>query len=384
MIALGCGDVLRALKALPDNSVHAFLSDPPYGIRFMGRKWDYDVPSEEVWAEALRVARPGAHLACFGGARTFHRVATRMEDAGWELRDCLTWLHAKGRPATTDKRLAPEGYNTALKPAWEPILLARKPLDGTLMETWERWGTGAMNIEPCRIGETGGTKRVQSTPGIPSNALEGGADGSLNGGHGEPIGAGRWPANLILGEGAAEMLDEHAGPRIANPYKYAPGASTMVRAALGDLAPTDGGTRERENTGASRFFFCPKVSRKERNAGCDAFPELTGGQATDREDGSAGVANARAGAGRTGGHRNGHPTLKPLALTTWLATLLLPRDPDAVLCVPYSGTGSEVIGGALANWPYIVSVEGDAHYCDLQRARLAEWCPGRGVSRETL
>lgn len=379
-LALVTGRVLDVARTFPDNTFHGMFSDPPYGLSFMGAKWDYDVPCAETCAEMLRIVRPGAYMAWFGGARTYHRVATRLEDAGWELRDCIMWLHAKGRPATTDQKLAPRGFNTALKPAWEPIIIARKPFsEKTLMANWRRWGTGAMRIEGNRIGDSGGTSKAGMPPGTKEgNALMGSKSGAFNipGGGALVPGLGRWPANLALDEEAAALLDAEVGPRPSNPYAYREEAEAGERAAhLGGLAPVDGGQRERE-LGPSRFFFCPKVSRSERNAGLEAFPVRTGGEATNREDGSAGVANARAGAGRTGGHRNIHPTLKPLALNRWIASLLRPEASEAVLWNPYAGTCSEAIGAIQAEWPAVVSVEMSPEYVALGAARVRHWTPG--------
>jgi len=226
---IACGDVLENLRELPDNSFDGLLCDPPYGFRFMNKKWDYDVPRREVWAECLRVLKPGAALLSFGGARTFHRIATAIEDAGFELRDCLCWLYGKGFPKSLNVGLALDkaagaerpiigertltgnaaistaekggtfgvqvgsipakvvnvtgpatalaqqwdGYGTALKPGWEPIILARKPLDGTVAANVTRWGTGALAIDACRLeraeGDESGWSKTGS--GASENAL---------------------------------------------------------------------------------------------------------------------------------------------------------------------------------------------------------------------
>ena len=156
---LKLGDCLDVLRTLPDNSVDAIVTDPPYGLSFMGRKWDYDVPSVEVWAECLRVLKPGGHMLAFAGTRTQHRMAVRIEDAGFEIRDMIAWLYGSGFPKSrniandmhADDAAAWTGWGTALKPALEPITLARKPLDGTVAGNVLAHGTGAINIDGCRV-----------------------------------------------------------------------------------------------------------------------------------------------------------------------------------------------------------------------------------------
>ncbi len=385
MIHIERADILAALAGVPDNTFHAVLTDPPYGLSFMGKKWDYDVPSVEVWREVVRVLRPGGAVLSFGGTRTYHRLVCNAEDGGLEVRDQLCWLYANGFPKSLnvskalDKAAGAErpvigtqtltgnaavslkdkggtygvqvgtvppkvvnvtgpaspeallwdGYGTALKPAHEPILLARKPLDGTVAENVLWWGCGALDIDGCRIeGES--TRR--------NNTAEMGY-------HGGNVAAeyqtgsdqGRWPANLLLDEGAAEVLDETVGPRDS----------------------------------PSRFFFSSKVSTRERNEGCDSLPLRTAGEVTDREDDTQGLDSPRAGAGRTGGARNHHPTLKPIGLTRYLAQLVMPPVEGAAILIPYAGAGSEVIGAALAGWTNILGIEREADYVAIAKARLA-------------
>lgn len=320
--AIAHGDVLATLRELPDASFDAVLCDPPYGFRFMGKRWDYDVPSVDVWREALRVLKPGAWLLSFGGARTFHRVAVGLEDAGFELRDCLSWLYGSGFPKSLN---VGNGYGTALKPAWEPILLARKSPVGTIAKTLAAYGTGALAIDACRIDcddkTPAPTARGDSRPWFTTAGADLGGDDSK----------GRWPANVIFDETASQTLEQ------------------------------------------SRYFYCAKVSTKEREHGCAALPMRTAGECTERVDGSKGLENPRAGAGRGAGARNHHPTLKPIALTTWLATLIRPLTPDATILVPYSGAGSEMIGALEAGWPCVFGIDGEAEYIDIAHARIAAW-----------
>jgi hypothetical protein len=161
-----CRDVMRTL--MPE-SIDAIVCDPPYGLKFMGKAWDHGVPGRVFWRRALRVARPGAYLLAFGGTRTHHRLMCAIEDAGWEIRDCLMWLYGTGFPKSHN---GPWG-GTALKPAWEPIILARKPFTGTVAANVQRYGTGALNINACRIGTDGGTSGTASGDGPKPSAVYG-------------------------------------------------------------------------------------------------------------------------------------------------------------------------------------------------------------------
>ena len=219
------GDVLKTLATMEDDSFHGVFTDSPYGLGFMEKRWDRQLPSVEVWREMLRVCKPGAMLLAFGGTRTFHRLACHIEDAGWEIRDCLYWLYGEGMPKALnlgkaiDKRLAAkrkvvgtnlwDGYGTTLKPACEPILLAMKPLDGTFADNALAHGCGGLNIDACRIGMSGGTTRShQSAYPRKANGTEDRSKCWARSGHKvEAIDKGRWPANVILDEEVAEALD---------------------------------------------------------------------------------------------------------------------------------------------------------------------------------
>jgi hypothetical protein len=178
---------------------------------------------------------------------------------------------------------------------------------------------------------------------------------------------GRWPANLALDEDAAAALDASVAPTKSVPYRenVADGAVLpLTKRAAGGYS--DAG-------GPSRFFYCAKVSTKEREFGCDELPAKSAGEMTDSNEDDARLASPRTGAGRTGGARNHHPTLKPLALTRWLASLIKPPTPTATLLVPYSGAGSEMIGALQAGWPFLVGIEGEADYVRIAEARIAAW-----------
>jgi len=225
------GDCLEKLKELPDNSVDSIVTDPPYGLSFMGKKWDYDVPSVEVWAECLRVLKPGGHLLAFAGTRTQHRMAVRIEDAGFEIRDMIAWVYGSGFPKSHNLKGDWQGWGTALKPALEPITVARKPLgEKTVAANVLEHGTGAINVDGCRVGE-------------------------------------RWPANLIH-DGSDEVVG------------LFPQANGVVGARRegGDKSIFSGGGHHQaqkqrivggiKDTGsAARFFYCAKASKRDRNEG---------------------------------------------------------------------------------------------------------------------
>lgn len=145
------GNCLEVLRTLPDNSVDSVVTDPPYGLSFMGKKWDYDVPTSEIWAECLRVLKPGGHLLAFAGTRTQHRMAVRIEDAGFEIRDMIAWVYGSGFPKSHNLKDEWQGWGTALKPALEPITVARKPFSGTVAANVLAHGTGAINVDGCRV-----------------------------------------------------------------------------------------------------------------------------------------------------------------------------------------------------------------------------------------
>lgn len=473
--SIALGDVVDVLAGFNDCSFDALVCDPPYGFSFMGKAWDYDVPSVDLWRECLRVLKPGAPLVAFGGSRTYHRLACGIEDAGFELRDQLMWLYGKGFPKSqnVEKALVAaegrldlslvgswDGYGTALKPAFEPIVLARKPLDGTMAQNVARWGVGGLAIDACRIASTD-----------LHSVTQGGQRGD-SGGFGMglstyvPDDAGRWPANLLLshsescrftgqtrtvknatavkhrgvvaGTGASFGIAKAPGtpdagygeqecevwecaddcPIARLDASVAPTTSTPFRAneATGAVLPmtkrTAGGYSD--GGGPSRFFYCSKVSTKEREAGCEGLALRSAGEATERQtlvwtctscnkaepvegdeykegdrepcvscvDGTviasrpAGLESPRAGAGRTGGARNHHPTLKPLSLTTWLARLVMPPGGGGVVLVPFAGAGSEMIGCLKAGWSGVFGIEREAEYQAIAAARLRHWCPG--------
>lgn len=353
------GDCLDLMPTLDAESVDAIVCDPPYGLGFMGKAWDHGVPGVPFWEAALRVAKPGAHLVAFGGTRTYHRLTCAIEDAGWEIRDCLSWLYGSGFPKSHN---GPWG-GTALKPAWEPIILARKPLAATVAENVAEYGTGALNIDGCRIGSEAIT--VNGWRNAPGNAdmMERIADKEYRGG----THAGRWPANVVLDEDAAAMLDEQTGELTSG----APGVHRLgvnTGSALGAESRTPGTPMNciGDSGGASRFFYTAKASRSERNAGLGSFADRrVVHQAQTLNNGSGGLRN---GDGLPTATKNHHPTVKPLDLMRWLCRLITP--PGGTILDHFAGSGSTGCAAELEGFDSIL-IEREAEYVEIIRARVA-------------
>ena len=360
---LTCGDCIEVMRGLPDNSVDAVVTDPPYGIGFMGKGWDCAVPGEDFAVEALRVLKPGGHLIAFAATRTVHRLAVAIEDAGFEIRDQIAWLQWQGFPKSLDVSIAIDkaagklehhgagmldsktglmtlrphtkpseyeapkpitedakkwaGWGTALKPSQEPAILARKPLEGTVAENVLKWGVGGINVDACRIA------------------------------YGDPA----WP-----GPGDALEDQEYSQPTSAATPRGADGLSS--RRTVFVEAPT--------GRWPANIYQCPKASRSEREAGCEDLP---GGNAAVECHGanSKALNSPRAGTGRTAGLvKNHHPTVKPTALMRWLVRLVTP--PGAVVLEPFCGSGTTLIAAELEGvtcW----GIEREPGYCDIIRAR---------------
>ena len=343
--ACDCREVMAAMDA---ESIDAIVSDPPYGLGFMGKEWDHGVPGEPFWAEALRVAKPGAHLVAFGGSRTFHRLTCAVEDAGWEIRDVLMWVYGSGFPKSLDVSKAIDkeagvrfdaspasgvgfmgpgdagdgvrGYNpthnrltragestdaarqwsgwgTALKPAYEPIILARKPLRGTVARNVQTYGTGAVNVDGCRISHDEPLEvTTRTAPRYSGAVMANGVRGGIQSAVASADPSGRWPANVLLDEAAAAAVD-----------------------AVSD--------------GASRFFYTSKASGEDR--------------------------------GRWQG--NDHPTVKPTDLMRWLCRLVTP--PGGLILDPFMGSGSTGVA-AVAEGFRFVGIDIERHHVDIAERRL--------------
>jgi site-specific DNA-methyltransferase (adenine-specific) len=377
------GDCLDILRTMPDNSIDAVVTDPPYGLSFMGKKWDYDVPSIEIWQECLRVLKPGGHLLAFAGTRTQHRMAVRIEDAGFEIRDMIAWVYGSGFPKSLDvskaidkaagaereivgvhpdaaKRTsgtvtasgwetpsrcnditAPstpaakqwQGWGTALKPALEPITVARKPLKGTVAANVLEHGTGAINVDGCRVGTEAkepNIRKQKSKPGVSINNQVY-SDGWVGTGNSWDGTLGRWPANLIH-DGSEEVVgmfpEVKAGVAINRnrdgvPYR-GNAFGTYGRPPAPDMGYSDSGS-------AARFFYCAKASKADR------------------------------------GDTNNHPTVKPTDLMRYLCRLVTP--PGGIVLDPFTGSGSTGKAAILEGFQFI-GIEREAEYVEIARARI--------------
>ncbi len=398
-ITLYHGDLRDVLpKAIQPNTVDFIVTDPPYGLSFMEKDWDFEVPGPTYWETIASVCKPGALLLAFGGTRTYHRLACAIEDAGWETRDCLMWLHGQGFPKSLDISKAidkavgavrevigasrsidciergytkvystraensgfgtsrtfglgipitapatPEavkwsGWGTALKPAWEPIILAMKPLDGTFAHNAVTWGVAGMNIDACRIGWPGGKtpeidtpagdgpkKKPTSAPKMEGEPVE----------RQEPSNLGRFPANLLLDEEAAQQLDAQTGTLTSGKMKAGQQRSRSkgeggYHGDFPDTATANG--TYGDSGGASRFFYCGKASKKERGPG------------------------------------NDHPTVKPLDLMKYLLTLVS-TPTGGVILDPFAGSGTTLMAAQQLG-RQCIGIELDAHHCEIAAARL--------------
>ncbi|MGH8334996.1 MAG: DNA-methyltransferase [Pseudomonas fluorescens] len=362
------GDCMESLRQVPDNSVDSIVTDPPYGIRFMGKSWDgediearaayrasmpshadacgpngghrsiaaeagkYDLTPTGMlafqaftleWAaECLRVLKPGGHLLSFAAARTYHHMAVGVEMAGFEIRDQIMWVFGSGFPKSHNLKGEHEGWGTALKPAHEPICMARKPFDGTVAANVAEWGTGAINIAQCRIGGS----------------------------------SGRWPANLIHDgcDAVVELFPAEAGA--AAPV-HARG-SDKFRNSFGAFAGNideAGSTFHNDSGSAARFYYCAKTSRKDRHEGmANPGPQFKHGTTLRKVEAAA----------TTG---NNHPTVKPTDLMAYLCRLITPAG--GVVLDPFMGSGSTGKAAMREGFQFI-GCEIDEQYAAIARARI--------------
>ncbi len=330
------GDCLDVMKAMADNSISCIVTDPPYGLGFMGKKWDAGLPHAEIWKEALRVVKPGGHILAFSGTRTYHRLTCAIEDAGWEIRDCVYWLYGSGFPKSHN-HFGLEGYGTALKPAIEPCIMGMKPLDGTFAQNAEKWGQAGINIDESRIGfqsEKEAQKHAEewdrnwsSTPIHHfDKAIANHPGAKMEIGGGPKPQKGRWPANVIFDEEAGKLLDEQSGrTRSSSHIRHNEKSIFNEENQKNTVGISDSG-------GASRFFYCAKASSAER----EEF--------------------------------NKHPTVKPLKLMEYLIKLVMPPK-DGVLLDPFAGSGSTIVAAHRLGFNSI-GIEKQPEYCEIARARL--------------
>lgn len=340
-------DCRHGLAMLPDNSVDAIVCDPPYGLRFMGKKWDYDVPGVDIWVECLRVLKPGGHLLAFAGTRTQHRMAVRIEDAGFEIRDMIAWVYGSGYPK----------HRSSLKPALEPITMARKPAKVATL----------LNIDACRVGDEGGCRDDgQYIAGSP-DAVSCYGNG-LNQRRSTLVpGMGRYPANLIH-DGSPEvvaMFPDSAGSGGSVPNVKISGYGDGVVGT--GSAEYLGGERTKVDCGtgsAARFFYCAKASKRDRNEGLDHFPAIQTNFAADTglsKNGDGSPRNQEATA------KNPHPTVKPTELMRYLCRLVTP--PGGLIVDPFAGSGSTGKAAILEGFQF-VGFELDPQYTAIANARL--------------
>jgi len=342
------GNNLEILPTIPDNSIDSIVTDPPYELGFMGKKWDASGIAYNValWQECLRVLKPGGHLLAFGGTRTYHRMTCAIEDAGFEIRDSIHWIYGSGFPKSHNLEGTWEGWGTALKPAHEPIVLARKPVEGTVANNVLTHGTGAINIDGCRIprqpDDISAAGHRTATFGT-QDTISGG-DGS--GGWTQDEG-GRWPANVIH-DGSDEIVsqfpDTAAGNRPKtrnvsssfNANTQQQGSENAGRLEPGSAARFFAATPYGDVDEAS-FLYCAKPGKKERNAGLDDAPTV---RHADRvADDKPGGNNPR---NRTNTPRqNFHPTVKPVALMRYLCRLVTP--PEGTILDPFAGSGTTLV-----------------------------------------
>jgi len=337
-VTLLLGDCLTSLHKIPSDSVDSIVTDPPYGLNFMEKKWDYGIPSVDIWKECLRVLKPGGHLLAFGGTRTYHRLVVAIEDAGFEIRDQIQWLYGQGFPksqniakAAGDESLA--GLGTALKPANEPICLARKPLsESTIAKNVLKHGTGGLNIDAGRVGtETRYNAPAANKPG--GNSYDMSADGMPEDAEGNTVN-GRFPSNVILDEDAAQVLDEQTKGVLHSAGKGRTKSIISEYNASSYHAPITRQCNRFEdfdNVGASRFFYVAKASKSDRGDG------------------------------------NVHPTVKPIKLMEYLIKLI--TQPNGVVLDPFMGSGSTGVAAKKLGFRFI-GMEKEPEYLAIAKARI--------------
>jgi len=415
-----CMDCLEGLKELGDNSVDAVVTDPPYGLKFMGKKWDYDVPSVEIWIECLRVLKPGGFLLSFGGSRTYHRMAVNIEDAGFEIRDQIMWIYGSGFPKSlnigkaidklqgnkresegivkgrgsnsgdnrynwnnpndkTDRRFYEktigcsewEGWGTALKPAHEPIVVARKPLsEKSVALNVLKWGTGGINIDECRIGN-----EIIKEHKSGDTSLMGGLSGkSEQGGYISPEHKGRFPANIIFDEEAGRMLDKQSGD-VGNGHWANTKVTGFGEFGGGKSEYFGVGLKDKVKGGASRFFYCAKSSKSERNKGCENLDEKqsVGGVGDYLEDVNS--ASGKYGSEKAPS-KNIHPTVKPIKLMEYLIKLV--SKENSLVLDPFIGSGTTGIA-CIKRKRNFIGFEKEKDYIEICKARIKPFLSQKSI-----
>jgi len=392
----------------------AILCDPPYELGFMGKSWDSSgiAFDSDMWADLFKLVKPGGHLLAFSGSRTYHRMAVAIEDAGFEIRDMIEWVYGSGFPKSlnigkaVDKSMGeqrrrikvPEaakdsvdygkysgeiddntpiteeatywnGYGTALKPAHEPCVLARKPLEKgmTVANNVLKHGTGGLNIDGSRVdgaprmthkdGNMSATSIYQQGSSYDADAKNDRRDNPT----------GRFPANLIH-DGSDEVVGLFPDTKGGTAVRHNSGGKTFggenEKPVMEDLGYGDSGS-------AARFFYTAKASKSERNAGLEGMPDIEQhGHYAQDEWSRQNMGNTPD--AKREPTKNNHPTVKPLALTKYLANLIKPPTGGRLL-VPFSGSGSEMIGALQAGWEYVEGVELTEEYIPIAEARIEYW-----------
>ena len=408
MIKIINGDSIKELKNFPDNYFYSVVTDPPYGLSFMGKKWDYDVPSVELWKEVFRVLKEGGYLLSFAGTRTQHRMAVNIEDAGFEIRDMIAWVYGSGFPkshnigkavdklqgnereefinktgkgsdsgsetynmnngkSTMKKEFIDskgtsewEGWGTALKPALEPITMARKPFKGTVANNVLKNGVGGINIDGCRVGVDendykgkggGGICDKQNNKHINNTILGKGyirnkVDNTK----------GRFPANFIH-DGSDEVTDLFPYTKTGKPTLGKKDNTKNAYGKYNERSIVGGG----DEGSASRFFYCAKASKQDRNEGCENLEEKKYSyDGRDKEIENAYQRNKSI-------SNNNHPTVKPTDLMRYLIRLVTPKDGIVLDC--FMGSGSTGKACALEGFNF-VGIDLDKDYCEIAKARI--------------
>ena len=406
------GDSRQVLPLMKENSIDSIVCDPPYELGFMGKSWDSTGIANDVdlWKEVLRVLKPGGHLLAFSGSRTYHRMVVAIEDAGFEIRDQIMWVYGSGFPkshniskgidkaagaereviewistpykidsgaavaeysqlkgtVTMDEngyRTTPitapatraaqqwQGWGTALKPAHEPIVLARKPFTGTVANNVLTFGTGGINIDGSRVGN-----EIISTHNAPKGTFAGGepdrgSDTSTYENH-----TGRWPANFIH-DGSDEVVELF--PNTKSPATYTRksdgfGSGSYV---IGETAGTES-LNYGDSGSAARFFYCAKAGKRDRNEGLDGFVNKVAGGMQGRTDGSMGSITY---------NQNHHPTVKPTDLMRYLCRLITP--PNGTILDPFLGSGSTGKAAMYEGFKF-VGIELTEEYLPIAKARI--------------
>lgn len=427
------GDCIDKLKELDDNSIDSIVTDPPYGLSFMGKKWDYDVPSQEIFEECLRVLKPGGHLLSFAGSRTYHRMAVRVEDAGFEIRDQIMWIYGSGFPkshnigkavdklqgnerevigrkihsqkgvkaaeerttigagafgepreADITKGTSPyEGWGTALKPAHEPIVMARKPLsEKTIVDNVLEWGTGGINIDESRISMSSDDEKMLNAKSS-KNPTSNYKDNITKkyGDYEKDIATpahqqGRFPANIIFDEEAGKILDEQSGiskstgGRSGN--KEGVGQNGIYGQYNGEVRDENPGIGD--VGGASRFFYCPKTSKTDRNEGLEDFKGKQIGTYNAHSADLKNYGGSSLGAASMSGNnkmpqpkQNFHPTVKPTDLMLYLIRMVTPKGGTTL--DPFMGSGSTGKAAVRGGFDF-VGIEMDEEYMEIATARI--------------